>query len=567
MVEELLRRIVKKYAALKRRCEQKKCLLALSVAWALAGEAADGNEAVFEHIDESIHARQSMDGQYLLPSASLMGCYPIMVQGDPFVFDSEGTTMEMIMWDFYAVLIEHAWAPGTIGQFFYDVADEHQWKAYEVESQMLREKSASSSSPSVDSRFSEGLPDASLSSASPAFSSEFPAFDSASPVFSSESSTFSSESPAFSSESPAFSSESPALGSDSPTFGSESPALGSDSPTFGSEYSAFSSEPPMVPNISERITLESWSETQEYLMEMRMQLVKSIQNINQVIENMNHYIKNNTIMTNDNAQVNNQVSSDALGGIHIHFGGSFTNYGTLTGNVVNHNYPSGQQNPSQNEQQSQNVPQSQNAPQSQNVPQSQNAPQSQNTSQSHNEPQNPSQNNQKTDYAGSSVSAPSSASGASSTPAPSSASDASSTPVPSSVSGASSTPAPSSASDASSTPAPSSASDASLTPAPSSVFDSSSINSVLMSAKGRRILDALRDIHILDEHYAPVNLSWAEMGYLAYQIAFTLAIDNLWQVMGGFWGKNSNSLRSGYNRARQMPSISAFDDRIKEIFR
>ena len=541
MVEELLRRIVKKYAALKRRCEQKKCLLALSVAWALAGEAADGNEAVFEHIDESIHARQSMDGQYLLPSASLMGCYPIMVQGDPFVFDSEGTTMEMIMWDFYAVLIEHAWAPGTIGQFFYDVADEHQWKAYEVESQMLREKSASSSSPSVDSRFSEGLPDASLSSASPAFSSEFPAFDSASPVFSSESSTFSSESPAFSSDSPAFS--------------SESPALGSDSPTFGSEYSAFSSEPPMVPNISERITLESWSETQEYLMEMRMQLVKSIQNINQVIENMNHYIKNNTIMTNDNAQVNNQVSSDALGGIHIHFGGSFTNYGTLTGNVVNHNYPSGQQNPSQNEQQSQNVPQSQNAPQSQN------------TSQSHNEPQNPSQNNQKTDYAGSSVSAPSSASGASSAPVPSSASGASSIPVPSSVSGASSTPAPSSASDASSTPAPSSASDASLTPAPSSVFDSSSINSVLMSAKGRRILDALRDIHILDEHYAPVNLSWAEMGYLAYQIAFTLAIDNLWQVMGGFWGKNSNSLRSGYNRARQMPSISAFDDRIKEIFR
>lgn len=416
MVEELLRRIVKKYAALKRRCEQKKCLLALSVAWALAGEAAGGNEAVFEHIDESIHARQSMDGQYLLPSASLMGCYPIMVQGDPFVFDSEGTTMEMIMWDFYAVLIEHAWAPGTIGQFFYDVADEHQWKAYEVESQMLREKSAS---------------------------------------------------PAFSSDPPAFSSESP----------------------------AFSSDPPAVPNISEGITLESWSETQEYLMEMRAELVKSIQNINQVIENMNHYIKNNTIMTNDNAQVNNQVSSDALGGIHIHFGGSFTNYGTLTGNVANHNYPSGQQNPSQNEQQSQNAPQSQN------------------------EPQNQSQNNQQTDYAGSSVSATSSAS------------------------------------------------DASSTPAPSSAFNSSSINSVLMSAKGRRILDALRDIHILDEHYAPVNLSWAEMGYLAYQIAFTLAIDNLWQVMGGFWGKNSNSLRSGYNRARQMPSISAFDDRIKEIFR
>ena len=511
MVDELLRRIVKKYTALKRRCEQKKCLLALSVAWALAGEAAGGNEAVFEHIDESIHARQCMDGQYLLPSASLMGCYPIMVQGDPFVFDSEGTTMEMIMWDFYAVLIEHAWEPGTIGQFFYDVADEHQWKAYEVESQMLREKASGSSS--VDSRFSEGLPDVLLSPDSPAFSSESPAFSSATPVSpvapacSSDSPAFSSEPPAFSSVAPvssvapAFSSEPPAFSSEPPAFSSAAPvspvapAFSSEPPAFSSDSPAFNSEPPAVPDFSEEISLESLRDTQEYLMEMRMELVNNIQNINQVIENINHLLKNNTIMTNDNAQVNNQVSSDALGGIHIHFGGSFTNYGTLTGNVVNHNYPSGQQNPSQNEQQSQNAPQSQN------------------------EPQNQSQNNQKTDYAVSSVSVPSSASGASSTPAP------------------------------------------------SSVFDASSINSVLMSAKGRRILDALRDIHILDEHYAPVNLSWAEMGYLAYQIAFTLAIDNLWQVMGGFWGKNSNSLRSGYNRARQMPSISAFDDRIKEIFR
>ena len=481
MVEELLRRIVKKYAALKRRCEQKKCLLALSVAWALAGEAAGGNEAVFEHIDESIHARQSMDGQYLLPSASLMGCYPIMVQGDPFVFDSEGTTMEMIMWDFYAVLIEHAWAPGTIGQFFYDVADEHQWKAYEVESQMLREKASSSDDARTSEASSVDVPSSELSSVD-ACSSEF--LSDVSPFPESLAVT-----PVFSSEPPASFDSSPRLVSETSPFGSEpsdplasfdsSPRLVSEASPLGSEPS----EPLAVPNISERITLESWSETQEYLMEMRVQLVNSIQNINQVIENMNHYIKNNTIMTNDNAQVNNQVSSDALGGIHIHFGGSFTNYGTLTGNVVNHNYPSGQQNPSQN------------------VPQSQ------------------SQNNQKTDYAVSSVSATSSAS------------------------------------------------DASSTPAPSSVFDASSINSVLMSAKGRRILDALRDIHILDEHYAPVNLSWAEMGYLAYQIAFTLAIDNLWQVMGGFWGKNSNSLRSGYNRARQMPSISAFDDRIKEIFR
>lgn len=454
MVDELLRRIVKKYTALKRRCEQKKCLLALSVAWALAGEAAGGNEAVFEHIDESIHARQCMDGQYLLPSASLMGCYPIMVQGDPFVFDCEGTTMEMIMWDFYAVLIEHAWEPGTIGQFFYDVADEHQWKAYEVESQMLREKASSSSSELVAETEAPVSESSSVDSQTSGFLSDvspFPESLASVPVFSSE-----------------------------PSATLESTPCRTAASCFGSESPTFCSEPPAVPDFSEEIPLESLRDTQEYLMEMRMELVNNIQNINQVIENINHLIKNNTIMTNDNAQVNNQVSSDALGGIHIHFGGAFTNYGTLTGNVENHNYPSGQQNPSQN------------APQSQNASQYQNAPQSQN-------------DQQRTESVDSSV------------PASASADD--------------------------------------------------SMNSVLMSAKGKRILDALRDIHILDEHYAPVNLSWAEMGYLAYQIAFTLAIDNLWQVMGGFWGKNSNSLRSGYNRARQMPSISVFDDRIKEIFR
>ena len=477
MVDELLRRIVKKYTALKRRCEQKKCLLALSVAWALAGEAAGGNEAVFEHIDESIHARQSMDGQYLLPSASLMGCYPIMVQGDPFVFDSEGTTMEMIMWDFYAVLIEHVWAPGTIGQFFYDVADAHQWKAYEVESQMLREKA--SSSPSVDSRFSEGLPNVLLSPDSPAFSSESPVFSSeppvspAAPAFSSDSPAFSSEPPVFSSATPvspvapAFSSEPPVFSSATPVsplapaFSSDSPAFSSDSPAFSSDSPTFCSEPPAVSDFSEEISLESLRDTKEYLMEMRMELVNNIQNINQVIENINHYIKNNTIMTNDNAQVNNQVSSDALGGIHIHFGGAFTNYGTLTGNVVNHNYPSGQQNPSQNASQSQNTSQSQGFPQHQNASQYQNPSQSQD-------------DQQRTESVDSSVPASASASASA----------------------------------------------------------DYSMNSVLMSAKGKRILDALRDIHILDEHYAPVNLSWAEMGYLAYQIAFTLAIDNLWQVMG-----------------------------------
>ena len=280
MVDELLRRIVKKYTALKRRCEQKKCLLALSVAWALAGEAAGGNEAVFEHIDESIHARQCMDGQYLLPSASLMGCYPIMVQGDPFVFDSEGTTMEMIMWDFYAVLIEHAWEPGTIGQFFYDVADEHQWKAYEVESQMLREKASSSSlelveeteapvsEPSSVGSQSSGPSSVDSQSSGP-FSVDSQSFgpssvDSQSFGFLSDVSPF----PESLASASVFSSEPSATLESTPCSRTAASCFGSESPTF-------CSEPPAVSDFSEEISLESLRDTQEYLMEMRMELVKN----------------------------------------------------------------------------------------------------------------------------------------------------------------------------------------------------------------------------------------------------------------------------------------------------
>lgn len=124
-----LHRIVKRYAALQWCCGKTQCLLAVSVAWALAGEAAAGNEQVFHHIDSSIHLRQSMNDLVAPPDE----CPLITVQGRPLLFGEADRMTEHIMWDFYAVLIEFLAKKSTIQPFFFDVADRMQWKAYEGE--------------------------------------------------------------------------------------------------------------------------------------------------------------------------------------------------------------------------------------------------------------------------------------------------------------------------------------------------------------------------------------------------------------------------------------------------
>jgi len=126
-----LRRIVKRYAAQQRCCEMSQRLLAASVAWALAGEAAAGNEQVFRHIEYSTHPHRSMNDLVSPPLTD----GSIMVQGRPLVFCEDDATTEHIMWDFYAVLIELLAKRHPIQPFFFDVADRMQWKAYEGEAE------------------------------------------------------------------------------------------------------------------------------------------------------------------------------------------------------------------------------------------------------------------------------------------------------------------------------------------------------------------------------------------------------------------------------------------------
>lgn len=88
---------------------------------------------------------------------------------------------------------------------------------------------------------------------------------------------------------------------------------------------------------------------------------------------------------------------------------------------------------------------------------------------------------------------------------------------------------------------------------------------LLHTEKALRVLRALRDIQLLDEDFQPLHLSWAQKGYLAYQIAFKLDIAHVWVVMGAFWHLNAKALKSGRNRAMNMPLIIDFDKKIKPI--
>ena len=88
---------------------------------------------------------------------------------------------------------------------------------------------------------------------------------------------------------------------------------------------------------------------------------------------------------------------------------------------------------------------------------------------------------------------------------------------------------------------------------------------LLHTEKALRVLQALRDIKLLDEDFQPLHLSWAQKGYLAYQIAFKLDIAHVWVVMGAFWHLSAKALKSGRNRAMNMPLIIDFDKKIKPI--
>lgn len=137
---QLLRRLARKYKALKKYCNKQQMLLAVSMAWGLVAEAENGNVDVLRHFDEATHLRQQFDSWVAPPPG--IG-YTLMVQGEPFYFGEDDGMMEHFFWDSFTMFLNQSLKADGINPVFFDIADQHQWKAFEVEAEMRSEGSNS----------------------------------------------------------------------------------------------------------------------------------------------------------------------------------------------------------------------------------------------------------------------------------------------------------------------------------------------------------------------------------------------------------------------------------------
>lgn len=133
---QLLRRLARKYKALKKYCNKQQMLLAVSMAWGLVAEAENGNVDVLRHFDEATHLRQQMNSWVAPPPG--IG-YTLMVQGEPFYFGEDDRMMENFFWDSFTMFLNQSLKADGINPIFFDIADRHQWKAFEVEAEMRSE--------------------------------------------------------------------------------------------------------------------------------------------------------------------------------------------------------------------------------------------------------------------------------------------------------------------------------------------------------------------------------------------------------------------------------------------
>lgn len=89
---------------------------------------------------------------------------------------------------------------------------------------------------------------------------------------------------------------------------------------------------------------------------------------------------------------------------------------------------------------------------------------------------------------------------------------------------------------------------------------------VLGTDKARKTLQKLADAGVLNENFMPAEgLSWSKKGELASLLAIELNIENTWKVFGAFWNVEPETLRSGYNKAREMTFKYEFDKKIMTI--
>ena len=87
----------------------------------------------------------------------------------------------------------------------------------------------------------------------------------------------------------------------------------------------------------------------------------------------------------------------------------------------------------------------------------------------------------------------------------------------------------------------------------------------LQTQEAENLFEKLREASMVDARMQPLNLSNAEKGMLAFDLAGRLDIQNQWQVFASLWGTTSGALRSAYNRAIEQQKTMLFIEKLKNI--
>lgn len=87
----------------------------------------------------------------------------------------------------------------------------------------------------------------------------------------------------------------------------------------------------------------------------------------------------------------------------------------------------------------------------------------------------------------------------------------------------------------------------------------------LKGERGLAVLKNLQKHGLLDENFYPLDLSNSESAVLAYQIAITLGINEMWKVFSDLWNITPNALRAAYNRGMEQKKTMKFLDEITPL--
>ena len=87
----------------------------------------------------------------------------------------------------------------------------------------------------------------------------------------------------------------------------------------------------------------------------------------------------------------------------------------------------------------------------------------------------------------------------------------------------------------------------------------------LQTQEAENLFEKLREAGMVDARMQPLNLSNAEKGMLAFDLAGRLDIQNQWQVFATLWGTTPGTLRSAYNRAIEQQKTMLFIEKLKNV--